>query len=73
MQSKGPNSPKTQHTAGEMEMQRKDEALQQVARNADLDIKLQDIVDGIEDELLVIDRAYLVKFSNSAVLRRVRK
>ena len=54
-------------------MCRKETAIQRAARNAGLDITLQDIVDGVEDELLVIDREYRVKFANSAVRGRFQK
>ena len=54
-------------------MRRKETAIQRVARNAGLDITLQDIVDGVEDELLVIDKEYRVKFANSAVRGRFQK
>jgi len=54
-------------------MRRKETAIQRAARNAGLDITLQDIVDGVEDELLVIDREYRVKFANSAVRGRFQK
>lgn len=39
----------------------------QVTYNEDLDISLQSVVDGVEDELLVIDREYRVIFVNSVV------
>ena len=48
-------------------------AIQQVARNAGLDITLQNIVDSVEDELLVIDSEYRVLFANSAVRGRFQK
>ena len=54
-------------------MRRKKTATQRVARNAGLDISLQDIVDGLEDELLVIDSDYRVRFANSAVQSRFQK
>jgi len=38
-----------------------------------LDIFLQELVDGIEDELLVIDSEYRVRFANSAVRDRFQK
>ena len=54
-------------------MSRKDTAIQRAAVNAGLDINLQDIMDGMEDELLVIDRNYRVRFANSAVRDRFQK
>ncbi|HEY48460.1 MAG TPA: GAF domain-containing protein [Dehalococcoidia bacterium] len=38
-----------------------------------LDITLQDLVDGLEDELLVIDSNYRVIFANSATLRKFQE
>jgi len=54
-------------------MRKKERAIQQAARNVGLDITLQDIADGVEDELLVIDRQYRVRFANSAVRGRYQK
>ncbi len=54
-------------------MGRKGTALQGTARNADLEITLQGIVDGIEDECLVIDSDYRVRFANAAALGRFQK
>jgi len=56
-----------------MRRNRKETAIQRAARNAGLDIALRDIVDGIEDELLVIDREYRVRFANSMVRDRFQK
>ena len=42
---------------------------QRSTESAGLDITLQDIVDGLEDELLVIDSEYRLRFLNSAVRR----
>jgi len=39
----------------------------QAYANAGMDIPLQDIADGVEDALLVIDSEYRVRFANSAV------
>lgn len=36
------------------------------------DITLQDLLDSVEDEILVIDSEYRVKFANSAIRRRLR-
>ena len=54
-------------------MGKKETELQRVARNAGLDINLQDIMDSIEDELLVIDKEYRVRFANSVVRGRFQK
>lgn len=54
-------------------MEDKESAIQRAAENAVLDITLQDIVDSVEDELLVIDAEYRVRFANSAVLSRLQK
>ncbi len=51
----------------------KDKSIQRKARNAGLDIALQDIVDGLEDQLVVIDSKYRIRFANSAVRRLFRK
>jgi len=47
--------------------------IERIARNAGLDTTLQDIVDAIEDEFLVIDSEYRVRFVNSAVRGRLQK
>ena len=54
-------------------MGKKETAIQQSAGNADLDTNLQEIVDGIEDELVVIDVKHRIRFANSAVRNRLRK
>lgn len=54
-------------------MRRKETAIQRAAKNAGLDITLQDMVDGVEDEFLVIDSEYRVRLTNSAVRSRLRK
>ena len=54
-------------------MSRKETAIQRTARNVGLDMNLQDMVDGIEEELLVIDSEYRVLFANSAVRGRFQK
>ena len=48
-------------------------ATRRTAENASLDMTLQDIVDSVEDELLVIDGEYRVRFANSAVRGRSKK
>jgi len=54
-------------------MPRKDTAIQRRARNTGLDIALQDLVDGVDDELVVIDSEHRVRLANSAVRRRFQK
>ena len=54
-------------------MPRKGTAVQRAAGDLGLDITLQNIVDGVEDELLVIDSEYRVRFANSAVRDRFQK
>jgi signal transduction histidine kinase len=54
-------------------MSRKKTAIQQVTGNADVEITLRDIVDGVEDELLVIDSEYRIRFANSAVRDNLQK
>jgi len=54
-------------------MYKKRTGIQQATRDAGLDINLQNIIDAIEDELMVIDRDYRVRFANSVVRNRFRK
>jgi signal transduction histidine kinase len=54
-------------------MARKGAAIQRATRSAAWDISLQDIVDGVEDEILVIDSEYRVRFANLAVQGRLQK
>jgi signal transduction histidine kinase len=54
-------------------MPKKQPVIQQTAGDAGSDITLQDIVDGVEDELLVIDSDYRVRFANSAVRCNLQK
>lgn len=42
-------------------------AIQRTGRNAGLDASLQDVMDGVEDKFLVIDKKYHVKFANLAI------
>jgi len=51
-------------------MGRKKTEIQRTEKSEGLDITLQEIVDGWEDELLVIDDEYRVGFANSAVRGR---
>jgi signal transduction histidine kinase len=48
-------------------MDQKKAAIGQTGGNAGLDISLQDVMDGVEDKLFVIDREYRVSFANLAV------
>ncbi len=61
------------HIRAEEEMRKKETAIQRAARNAGLDISLQDVVDSVEDELLVIDSEYRVRFANSTALGKFQK
>ena len=54
-------------------MRKKENTTQRGARDAVPDVTLQDIVDGVEDELLVIDSEYRVRFANSAARDRLQK
>ena len=54
-------------------MRKKETAVQRAARNAAPDISLQDIADVVEDELLLINREYGVRFTNSVVQDRFQK
>jgi len=54
-------------------MRKKESTTQRGARDAVPDVTLQDIVDGVEDELLVIDSEYRVRFANSAARDRLQK
>ena len=54
-------------------MPRKDTAIRRAAKNAGLDITLQDMVDSIEDEFLVIDSDYRVRMANIMVQGRIQQ
>jgi len=54
-------------------MTRKKIGIQQATKNAGLEMTLQDVADGVEDELVVIDSEYRIIFANSAVRDRFRK
>jgi signal transduction histidine kinase len=54
-------------------MGRKGILVQGTAKNADLDTKLADVVDSVEDELLVIGRDYRIQFANLVVRARFQK
>ncbi len=47
--------------------------MQTAAGKAGFDITLQDMVDSVEDEILVIDSEYRVRFANSAVRGKFQK
>jgi signal transduction histidine kinase len=57
----------------EAEMQKKEAAIQQATTDAGLDISLQDVLHDVEDELLVIDSEYQVRFANSAAQGKLKK
>jgi signal transduction histidine kinase len=42
---------------------------QKTIKKADLDISLQDILDGVEDAIVVVDREHRIRFANSAALK----
>lgn len=48
-------------------MGQKKAGIQRTGKNASLDMNLQDVMDGIEDKLFVIDREYRVNFANLAM------
>lgn len=51
-------------------MSRKKAAPQQAAKTEDLNLPIQGIVDGMEDELLVVDSDHRIRLANSAAKRR---
>jgi signal transduction histidine kinase len=52
-------------------MDQKKAAIQRTGGNASLDISLQDVMDGVEDKLFVIDREYRVSFANLAMRQKL--
>jgi len=54
-------------------MRKKETAIQRAATDAGLDISLQDVLDGVEDELLVIDSDCRVRLANSAARGKLQK
>ncbi len=54
-------------------MENKETSNQQNVTGEDLDISLQDILNGVEDELVVIDGQYRIRFVNSIMLERLQK
>jgi signal transduction histidine kinase len=57
----------------EASMRKTNTTIQRAARNADLDITLQHVIDGVEDELVVIDSQHRVRFANLVVRDRFQK
>jgi len=53
--------------------ERKETAIHRSAGLAGVDISLQDVMDGIEDKLVVIDSEYRVRFANLAVRERLQE
>ena len=43
---------------------------QEVVTRAGLDISLQDILDGVEDDIVVVDSEHRIRFANSAALKK---
>ena len=41
-----------------------------VNKNEGLNVELQEIIDAVEDELLVVDAEYRVRFANATVLSK---
>ncbi len=54
-------------------MDSKDTIIQKSIENAGLEVVLQDILDAIEDEIIIIDREYQVRYANSVVLNKLQK
>lgn len=54
-------------------MRRQRTKIQPATSDEASDISLQDVVDGLEDELFIVDREYGVKFANSAILQKLRE
>ncbi len=54
-------------------MVRKKVPAQKIANNEELDISLQDVANGVEDELLVIDKEHHINFANLSVQRHFQK
>ena len=44
---------------------------QKTVTRAGLDISLQDILDGVEDDIVVVDSEYRIRFANSAALKKL--
>ncbi len=43
---------------------------QKTVKKAELDISLQEILDGVEDDIVVVDSEYRIRFANSAALKK---
>lgn len=54
-------------------MQKKETAIQRATTDVGLDISLQDVLDDVEDELLVVDSEYRIRFANLAARSRLQK
>jgi len=54
-------------------MRKKGTKIQQTTSRAGLDLSLQDVMDSTEDELLVIDSDYRIRFANSAAQSNAHK
>ena len=54
-------------------MSRRGVTIQQTGGGAGLDISLQDVMDGVEDKLLIVDREYRVKFANLPMRKKLAK
>lgn len=50
---------------------RKSTVIHRTTRTTSLDMSLQDIIDGVEDDLLIINSEYQVKFANSIICRKL--
>ena len=48
-------------------MGQKRAAIQRAGKTTSLDIRLQDVMDSIEDKLFIVDREYRVRFANLAM------
>ena len=53
-------------------MRRNETAIKRAAKNAGLDITVQDMVDGVEDDFMVIDSEYRIRLANLTVRGRLR-
>ena len=51
-------------------MASKQKPTQKVVTRAGLDISLQDILDGVEDDIVVVDSEHRIRFANSAALKK---
>ena len=53
-------------------MARKEKGMHSI-KVAASEASLQNIIDAVEDDLLVVDNGYLVRFANTAMLRKLQK